>query len=92
MLEDNITYIYLYKQRSNYSFFNFYRETEIIVNNCYKIFGVDDNGNGKFNWDIERKELKRSEWNGRFWNKGQFTLLLDINEGTEKIGLLLTKM
>ncbi|WP_312351713.1 hypothetical protein [Empedobacter sp.] len=91
MIEDNISYIYLYKKIINYSSYDFYREIEIIVNNCYRLFGLDFNGQEKFSWEIDKKELEINEWSGRFWDKGEFTLLLDINVGTNKIGLLLTK-
>lgn len=90
MIEDGITYLYLYKEISNYSTFTFFREYEIVINNAIKIFGPDINFKEKFNWKSEIKEINDGKWEGRFWDFKDFTILIDINKGTENMGLLLT--
>ena len=90
MIEDEVTYLYLYKEINNYSNFTFFREYEIIINNAIKIFGPDINFKGNFNSVTEIKEIKDGKWKGRFWDFKDFTILIDINKGTENLGLQLT--
>ena len=90
MLEDNITYIYLYKETKNYSYFTFFREYEQVINKAVKLFGDDFNLKGEFNWSKETEEIKNKKWEGRFWDFETFTILIDMNKGNEKLGLLLT--
>jgi hypothetical protein len=90
MIQDNVTYLYLYKEIKNYSNFTFFKEYEIVINNAVKIFGADTNFKGNFNWSNELKEIEDSTWKGRFWDFKDFTILIDINKGTENLGLQLT--
>lgn len=90
IIEDEVTHLYLYKEINNYSNFTFFREYEIVINNAIKIFGPDTNFKGKFNRVTEIKEVKDGKWNGRFWDFKDFTILIDINKGTENLGLQLT--
>lgn len=90
MQEDNQDYIYLYRKTKNYSYFNFYREYEGIINKAINLFGVDYNNKSKFDWDTEIQEIKDGKWKGRFWDFGNLTVLIEINIGTRDIGLLIT--
>lgn len=90
MKEDGKDYIYLYRTTKNYSYFNFYREYEGLVNKAVKLFGHDFEFNGNYKWPDENNEVNKGTWKGRKWEFNSLTLLLDINEGTGKIGLLIT--
>jgi hypothetical protein len=90
MREDGKDYIYLYRTTKNYSYFNFYREYEGLINKAVKLFGRDFEFNGNYKWPDENNEISKAKWKGRKWEFNNFTLLLDINEGTRKIGFLIT--
>jgi hypothetical protein len=90
MQEDNQDYIYLYRKTKNYSYFNFFREYEGIINKAIRLFGVDYNNKSEFDWDIEIQEIKEGKWKGRFWDFGKLTVLIEINIGTRDLGLLIT--
>lgn len=90
MKEDNKDYVYLYRSTKNYSYFNFYREYEGLINKAVKLFGHDFEFNGEYKWPNENIEINNRKWKGRKWEFSNLTLLLDINEGTGKIGLLIT--
>jgi hypothetical protein len=89
MKEDNKDYVYLYRSTKNYSYFNFYREYEGLINKAVKLFGHDFEFNGEYKWPNENIEINNRTWKGRKWEFSNLTLLLDINEGTSKIGLLI---
>lgn len=88
--ENNQNYIYLYRKTKNYSYFNFFREFEGIINKAIRLFGVDYNNKNEFNWDTEIQEIKDGVWKGRFWDFGMLTVLIEINFGTHDLGLLIT--
>jgi len=90
MQEDSQDYIYLYRKTKNYSYFNFFREYEGIINKAIRLFGIDFNNKLSFDWDTEIKEIKDGKWEGRFWDFGKLTVLIDINAGTRDLGLLIT--
>lgn len=90
MKEDNKDYVYLYRSTKNYSYFNFYREYEGLINKAVKLFGHDFEFNSEYKWPNENIEINNRTWKGRKWEFSNLTLLLDINEGTGKIGLLIT--
>ena len=90
MKEDNKDYIYLYRSTKNYSYFNFFREYEGVINKAIGIFGHDFEFNGEYKWPAENNEINKGTWRGRQWEFDNLTLLLDINKGTGKIGLLIT--
>lgn len=90
LAQDNQDYILLTKSSKNYSNFSFYREYEGLVNKAIQLFGSDNQFKGNFNWDQEVKEIKERNWEGRFWNFTNMTILLEINKGINEIGLLIT--
>lgn len=89
MVEDNISYIYLYRSIKNYSTFTFFREYEIVTNNAIKLFGIDKNFKGEFDWKRETKEINENKWEGRFWDYEEFSILIELNIGTNELGLLM---
>ena len=88
--EDSQNYIYLYRKTKNYSYFNFFREYEGIINKAVNLFGVDYNYKSKFEWKTEIQEIRNGKWKGRFWDFGNLTVLIEINIGTRDLGLLIT--
>ena len=88
--EENREYICLYRSTNNYSYFDFYREYEGVVNKAIKLFGADTYFRGEYDWNKENTEIKEEKWSGRFWDFGDFTLLLEINKGLRKLCLLIT--
>lgn len=88
-IDDNISYIYLYKNIINYSNFTFYREYQIVINNSIKLFGIDTNFKGEFDWNKEIEQINEHTWEGRYWDFENFTIVIDINTGTNKLGLLI---
>ncbi|MEO7990980.1 MAG: hypothetical protein ABI663_15640 [Chryseolinea sp.] len=88
MKEDNQDLVYLYRSTKNYSYFNFYREYEGVINKAIALFGSDFEFKSWYRWPEENDEIEKGTWKGRFWKFDNLTLQLDINEGTEKIGLL----
>ena len=89
MVEDSKSYAYLYREVSNYSYFSFFREYQIIVNNAVRLFGIDIDFKGEFDWEVEIKEINGGKWAGRFWDFESFTVLIEINKGTNALGLLI---
>ena len=90
MSEDGKTYAYLYREINNYSYFSFLREYQLIINNAVRLFGVDFNMKSNFNWTVEIEEIKKGEWLGRFWDFDTITILIEINIGTQELGLLIS--
>lgn len=88
--EDNQDYILLTRETKNYSYFSFYREYEGLVNKAVRIFGEDIKFRDNFIWDAEISEIKNGKWEGRFWDFGSITVLLEINPGLKEICLLIT--
>jgi hypothetical protein len=90
IIENGRGYLYFYRKTKNYSNFTFLREYELVVNSALRIFGTDNNGNGTFNWDIEKPLISSDEWYGRFWNFDDFTLKIENNKGTRELSMLMT--
>lgn len=88
--EDNQSFILLRRKTKNYSYFIFYREYEGIINNAFKLFGYDKNFKGEFNWKTEIREINNGIWEGRFWDFGSLTILIEINKGINEICLLIS--
>lgn len=88
--EDNQSFILLRRKTKNYSYFSFYREYEGIVNNAFKLFGYDKYLKGEFIWETEIKEINNSNWDGRFWDFDNLTILIEINKGINEICLLIS--
>lgn len=88
--EDNQDFIFLSRTTHNYSHFSFYREYEGVVNKAVKLFGLDSNFKGEYDWNIENKEISEGKWTGRNWELGNLTVLLEINKGTRELSLLIT--
>ena len=90
LVENNKSYLYFYRRTNNYSYFEFLREYEMVINNAYKIFGIDQDSKGEFNWDKEKAEMNSDNWNGRFWDFEFFTIKIENNIGTKKLGMLMS--
>ena len=90
LVEDGNNYLYFYRRIKNYSNFSFLREYEMVVNNAVKIFGVDHNSKGMFNWDKEKEEIKSNDWQGRFWDFQSFTIKLENNVGSRELSILMS--
>ncbi|MCD8435929.1 hypothetical protein [Tenacibaculum finnmarkense] len=73
-------HLYFRKNRQNYSIFNIYREFELVVNNCFYLFGIDNFKQEEYLFHIENKQLKNGDWKGRFWNFGTYNITVDINK------------
>lgn len=89
IIENGRAYLYFYRKTKNYSNFTFLREYELVVNSAFRIFGLDQNGNGIFNWDNEKPLICSNEWYGRFWDFEDFTLTIENNEGTRELSMLM---
>ncbi|MBN8837685.1 MAG: hypothetical protein J0I09_10515 [Sphingobacteriia bacterium] len=87
--ENNRNYIFLSRKTENYSYFSFYREYQGVINKAVKLFGIDNNLKGEFEWEKEIDEINKKTWKGRTWNLGHITLIIEINSGTEKLSLLI---
>lgn len=88
--ENGSDYILLRRETKNYSNFSFYRQYEGVINNAIRLFGIDSDFIGEFNWVKEIKEINEGQWNGRFWNFGTLTTLIEINKVINEFCLLIT--
>jgi len=88
--EEDLDIIVLYRITHNYSYFDFFREYEGVVNKAVKLFGLDKNFKGEYDWTGENKEINEGVWTGRTWEFGNILVFLDINKGTEKLSLQIT--
>lgn len=88
--EDNQNFILLRRKTKNYSYFNFFREYEGIINNAFKLFGYDKDLKGEFQWETEINEINKGTWDGRFWDLDTLTILIEINKGINEICFLIT--
>jgi hypothetical protein len=89
LLEKNKKYIYLFRERNNYSSFDMYREYEFIVNNAHKIFGTDINSKTKYSFKEENDLIKKDKWKGRFWDFGTYTLFIEHSKENKSFGVLI---
>lgn len=87
---DGKSYAYLHREIKNYSSFSFLREHQLVINNAVRLFGSDKNFKGDFKWDEEIEEIKTGNWKGRYWDFNSFTILIEIKQGTDELGLLLS--
>lgn len=90
LIEDGKNYLYFYRMTKNYSYFEFLREYELVINNAFKIFGFDQDSKGEFNWDKEREEMKLNNWKGRFWDFEFITIRIENNIGSKKLSMLIS--
>lgn len=90
LIENDKSYLYFYRRIKNYSYFEFLREYEMVINNAYKIFGVDQDSKGEFNWDKEKKEMNSNNWKGRFWDFKFFTIKIENNIGSRELSMLMS--
>lgn len=90
LVEDSNSYLYFYRRTKNYSYFRFLREYEMVVNNAVKIFGVDQDSKGEFDWDKEREEINSDNWEGRFWDFQAFTFKIENNIGSRELSILMS--
>jgi hypothetical protein len=44
---------------------------------------------GEFIWESEIKEINNGNWDGRFWDFDNLTILIEINKGINEICLLI---
>ena len=90
MTEDKIQYYYMYSERKNYSPGLFFREFEMVINHMYNLFGPDVNNKGKFDWVNEKTEISNLQWPGRLWKLNGLVIHVEVNEGNDKLGMLIT--
>jgi len=83
---DNTTSLFFYKRRQNYSNFLFWTEIETVVNKIVNEFGIDLNNRFLFD-EIDKTEIKKNNWNGRFWKNSN--MIMKIFEQDEPFGLTL---
>lgn len=89
-LEDGHSFLYFYRRTKNYSYFRFLREYEMVVNNALKIFGIDQDSKGEFDWDKEREEIISDNWEGRYWDFQTFTIKIENNIGSKEFCILMS--
>ena len=82
------TFIVMYREKNNYSRFTSYREFEYLTNLLVEVFGIDKNFRGEFS-ETDRTEIEKAKWQGRVWTHDNTALILEINEGTKKLSLLI---
>ena len=90
MTEDKIQYYYMYSERKNYSPGLFFREFEMVINHTYNLFGPDVNNKSKFDWVNEKTEISNLQWPGRLWKLNGLVIHIEVNEGNDKLGMLIT--
>jgi hypothetical protein len=90
MVEDRIQYYYMYSDRKNYSPGLFFREFEMVINHTYNLFGTDVNSRGEFDWENEKAQISNFEWPGRLWKLRGLVVQIEVNEGNNKLGMLIT--
>jgi hypothetical protein len=89
-IQDNgKNYLYIYKERNNYSKFNLFREYEFVVNNAFKIFGEDINSKKEYLFKEENDLINKGEWKGRFWNLEKITLLIEHSINNNTFGIFI---
>lgn len=62
----------------------------MVINHTYNLFGPDVNNKGKFDWENEKTEISNLQWPGRLWKLNGLVLQIEVNEGNDKIGMLIT--
>ena len=88
--EDGNQYLYFYRKTNNYSYFTFYREYELVINNAHKIFGDDIHFKGKFDWEKELEMMKNNNWIGREWNFENLNFRIEKNIGSKELSLIIS--
>lgn len=81
-------FLILYKELKTYSKFYSYKEFEALINLTIEVFGIDDDMRGNYTTKDEI-ELKEGRWRGRKWTVDEIIFILEINDGTKKISLLI---
>ncbi|WP_243472495.1 hypothetical protein [Winogradskyella sp. MH6] len=90
IIEDGKQYLYFYRVTYNYSYFKFYREYELVINNAFRIFGDDINFKGKFDWEKELELMRSDKWIGREWNFEDVNFKIENNQGSKEFSLLIS--
>jgi len=65
-----------------------YKEVESVVNQMFKKFGKDDNGNASYTTK-DLKVIRNKEWHGRLWSLENLIMLLEIDFGEARLQLTL---
>jgi len=76
---ENSTALIFYKKRSNYSEFMFWTEIQEVVRKFYSELGIDYNNKELFQ-EIEKEELIKCKWKGRYWRFKNNYLVLNYLE------------
>jgi len=76
-------FIFLTKEKAHYMSDPNYKECEMITNRVVEVFFKDLLGRERFEWDLEKEEMVKGKWPGRYWEIGDTRVYLQINEGTK---------
>ncbi len=87
--EPDQEFIFLSRHTENYSNFDFFRDTQKVVNRAVKIFGTDKYFRGEYDWEKENEELKNDNWHGRIWELDSLRIIIEINKGTNEFCLII---
>lgn len=92
VLSENGNYcIFLTHSVRNYSSPLFsYKIVKEVVNKSVHLFGIDNNGDGLFNYEKEVEEINKEQWCGREWKRDRSFINLEINTGSKQLTLAIS--
>lgn len=86
--EGERSFLLLERRQNNLSHFDMYSEYQVVVQQLLDLFGLDDEGLGRFN-DVDVDQLREGTWKGRWWTLADATIRVEVNQGTKSFCLLI---
>ncbi|MCW5899981.1 MAG: hypothetical protein KIT10_12000 [Flavobacteriales bacterium] len=86
--EGEQSFLLLERHQNNLSQFDMYSEYQVVVHQLLDLFGLDDDGLGRFN-ELDIEQLRAKTWKGRWWTLNGATIGVEVNQGTKKFCLLI---
>lgn len=85
--QDQLVQYLLYERRKNLLSGANYRETGMVIAKLLQLLGTDILNVGPFDFDKEVEQIRKDEWEGRFWKIGTLLFHLHNNDGLKTLTL-----
>lgn len=86
--EGDQSFLLLERHQKNLSQFDMFSEYRVVIQQLLDLFGVDDEGLGRFN-EADVEQLRAGTWKGRWWTLASATIGVEVNQGTKNFCLLI---